>query len=90
MRQLRPSHAKYSVREACQKDVNLTVLSRVTMLSSVRNDESYLGPTWHPDVVLLVEVDLVLGPADGRLEGGQRVRAALGGLAAAQGANVDS
>ena len=60
------------------------------MLSSVRNDESYLEPTWHPDVVLLVEVDLVLGPADGRLEGGQRVRAALGGLAAAQGANVDS
>lgn len=41
-------------------------------------------------MILLVEVDLVLGPSDGRLEGGQRVRAALGGLAAAQGANVDS
>ena len=55
-----------------------------------KNQGKIKKQTWNPDVFFLVEVDLVFRPADGRLEGGQRVLPALGCITASQCANVYS
>ena len=71
---------------ACSKFFQLIMIATCIQLENYTQIQSQ---TWNPDVFFLVEVHLVLRPADRRLEGGEGVLAALGGVAAAEGAQVD-